>query len=785
MNFPRILWKQPFFSISAILIIAIGISLSTTASSLVKSLLFTPIPAVHSNELNRVNNGEGWGVISPPDTRDILNELSDVGLFSYSLERNIECVTDQMQFMADACEFQGDAMTILGWETLVGRTLSAKDLSASAPPVVVISNHLWKTRFGESSDVMSSFIELNGKTFAIIGVLRPEFDRINRMQKSDLWFSYFHTSEDWKYDNRNWSDQRLIVRISTKKMLVEIQNRLDLVSAHLRKKYADTSGSLHPKIISENEAIAKSFPKLAGKGKIIAALIAALLLIASLNVGNMLLANTYRRKQDFVIRRAIGASSIRLVKLILGESFTLSVMGGLLGVALSFVLIRLAGQLDFGVDIDLKLDFSTLGIATLLILLTGLLSGAIPAYQLGIGAIGSILNEGGSRGSHLSKSTRFLLASQIAFSTVLLSCGLFFYTSLHSSMRLDPGYDTENLAFFKFHMQAVTKERRNPAAKAMSDKITALPGVEIAGVGSWGPLRGGGHTKIWTEDFTPESHPDLTDSVWFFALPGYFEALGVPIVKGRTMEQGDVVFPFRNAIINETMAARFWPNTEALDQSFYPWGNASEQPVRVVGICKDHSMRPWQSPKPTFYLSEARAHNVMHVRCVGHPSTVAYTINRTLRDPNNEFVCDDLILFEDFQRDAFRDIQSTLSVIAALTIAALLLSSLGTFYITKHYVHLSRKDMCIRLAVGIHPRALVRFVVLRNMGIVLIGLVVGVLLSLMTIWHIELLIPGTENLHIPLITGVVGIMILLAGIASYFPARHVLLIQPSEVLKEI
>lgn len=785
MMIPRIIKNRPMFCLAVISVVSLGIGVSTAASSVINALLFKPIPTIDYGSIYRIDAGTEYGALTPVDARDLMDVLEqDFSVFSYVHERNMECSYQSEKFLADTCQLQGDPMETLKWTPIRGRVLTKEDMKPGAPPALMVSYEFWKTRLGATPDAVGSLIEINEDTFEIVGILEPQYDRLNRMRSADLFYSYYYTSEDWKYDNRGWEDQHMVIRIPTNEKMVEVEEKLARTSAELRAKYKYSATYLMPRVISENDAVAKSYSKLYEKGKVITFLVAALLLIASLNVGNMLLANVYRRQHEFAIRRALGASSNGLLKIIFGESFLMTGAGGILGVFVAYILIHLAQHLDFGADLELKMDAIILRNALILTLLVGFLSALIPSFQIVYGSFNISLREG-TRTSNVSIPAKVLLVFQVAFSATLLVCGLMFYVSLNASLSLWPGYETEHLLGFRFYMQNVPSDHKKTVADEVVRKIQEIPGVDEVGIGMSGPFRGAGGTQISTGDMTPQAYPELTRTGYFFALPGYFKAMGVPIIRGRDLEESDIQYPHISAVINESMVERFWPKQEALDQYFYPWGNIGEDPVRVVGICRNYMMRSWDTDTPVFYLPEYLSQCTVHVRWKGDENHVREQINRLIRDSGNPYIAGELMDFSVFQIEAFRDTRSTLYVIGFMAITSMGLSFFGTYYITRNYVRNCRKDMSIRLSLGAKPSYLLWFAMGRCMGIVSFGLVIGLVLSRFTTLQIQDSVSGVEGYGLLLTIVAFGGMALVAALASYLPSRELLRIHPSEVLREL
>ena len=301
-----------------------------------------------------------------------------------------------------------------------------------------------------------------------------------------------------------------------------------------------------------------------------------------------------------------------------------------------------------------------------------------------------------------------------------------------------------------------------------------------------GPLRGAGSTKVFADGFfDPKTHPNVTQAKWFFILPGYFETLDIPILKGRGFHNGEVGFPFQGVIINETMAKHFWAGENPLEKSFYPWGKIGEDPVKIIGICKDFMLRPWEERQPTFFLAEAQSDNTMYIRYKSDEATIRSQMNEIVRNFDNRVLLKEPQEYSDFQKSAFRDTSSTFFVISVVAFTSLLISFCGTFYMTKNFVRNSQKDMSIQLAIGAKPLGLLWFSVRRCLLIVVWGLLTGVVITLVSMDAFREYIPGTESYEYLIIFSAACGLMLIAFSACYFPSRSILKIHPSEILREL
>lgn len=566
-----------------------------------------------------------------------------------------------------------------------------------------------------------------------------------------------------------------------------MQTRLTALSDRLRTDYPGNDISPTGFILKADAvAAAEELGDLLAKGYIVAALIAGLLLVACFNVGNMLLANAYRRQREFAVRQSFGATPAHLFRLLLGESMSIALLGGALGTVAAFGLTHVVDQLDFGRTIEVVFDQRALGLALLVTVLLGLGGGLVPALQMSFRPFGEHL-QAGARGTVSTRVAQGLIVGQVAFCAVLLTCCFLFLQSLRASLQWEPGIGTDRLVYADVHLKSVAGERRKPVIRDLLERVRALPGVESAGMARMQPLRGASSTQIRTARFDPAVEADRCFAQSTFAVDGWFPSLEVPFLAGHDFRLDEIMYPFKNAIINEAMRERFWPdltNQEALGAEFFPWGGDGDK-LRIVGVVRNFSVAPWVEPRPFFAVGHYENRLTLHLRTQGDPRAVLGSLDALLRGPRNEFVASGVEFFPDAQARAFVDVDSTLRVIGTLAGAALLLAACGTWFMTRQFVRLQRKELCICLAIGATPGGLLWRTVRRSAALAVGGLVIGGVMSFWLARYLRDVLPGTDGDATLAFVAVVAVTAVVSLIASYLPARRVLSIQPREVLNEV
>ncbi|EDY83584.1 efflux ABC transporter, permease protein [Verrucomicrobiia bacterium DG1235] len=779
----RALAKRPGFTLAAISIVALGIALATTVASVVDALIFRPIPVANIEALHRVNGNLFGGALPAPDVRDII-ERTDAPAFSYGHRFSVEYALDKNAGLIVLCELQGQTFETLQWTPEKGRLLQPDDYLRGSEPVTVISHSFWQNELAARPSVIGESLLLNGKPFRVVGILKPQFHRLHRTIKPHAYTALVHTFEDWVYDRRGYYCQTMLARLDSPAALPAYQTQLDQAAAYIDDINAGERDNRSLAPLAETAAARENAAETAQQSFIIIGLVAALLLITCFNVGNMLLSNAYRREREFAIRRSVGAAPLQIVRQLFTESMAVSLLGGVLGIALSLWLVQLADDLPFAQYVDVRFNASTLAIAIAAILITALISGLLPAWHLARGNSADALKRGG-KASRVNLSAKLLVVAQVALSSTLL-CAAFLYTlSLKKSLDFDPGIDADQLAYFEASLQSVPQNRRRQVAQDLRAKLANIPGVETASFATSRPFREYGTSHINTDRFKSNEEEDHCASGYTYVSADYFKSLGVPILSGRDFREGEAVWPFEVALVNQAFERRFFPDSSAVDQTFKPWGGDEQPPVRIIGVFKDYPSEPWTEPRPLFALTQAQSRVTYHLRSTSDPRSILNTIETITRDPSNEFVAREVLFFTDAQKRSLRNERSALVVLGTLAVSALLLSSVGIWYTTRQFVRQSQKELSIRLALGAAPSNLLKLTLRRSLALIGTGLVLGIILSFVTARWIQSALQGvsaTDPLPYLLMAATLFAVALLA---TYLPARNALKADPRDALTEV
>lgn len=774
----RRLFKTPAFVLTAIAIVAIGISLTTTAISVVDALIYRPPPAEDASEIARVYSSFPDGAISPPNFRDI-QEQASFPVFSYAYESGVQFARQQTRRLVLLGEVSGNLFRGLGWRMELGRPIEPDDDAPGSEPVAALAYRFWRNELGADPAIVGKLVTLNGRSFRVIGVVEPKFDRLDRLREPEVWIPHRHVFADWKLDNRNWRGYSVTARISSDRSLASADLEAQEIAARLREQYRVDNHSLEINVVPERKINDSS---LVARSLTVLGVVASLLLVACFNLGNMLLANAYRRQREFAIRRSVGASPRHLFAQLLGESLSISLIGGLVGGLLAVLLLRQASSLLPAAGQDFGVSWSSLAIAGALATLTGLVSGAVPALQMSLSNTHETMKRG-SRGSGMSKATSALLVGQIAISLALLVCAAFFYLSLRASWNYEPGHRTDNLVYFETSMQSLEKNDKETVPMELKRQLEALPGVVSVGISTLEPLAGTRWTYVATDRFKPAEEPDQCSSAFAYASHGYMETMEIPILEGRDLEESD--YSWWNpqvALINESFRDRFWPDGGAIGSQFYPWGREGEATLRVVGVYRDFSTEPWKETKPMFLVPQPVEQNYFTVKSEGPTASALLAIERLARDFSPEVTATAFQSYDEAMRRVFNDVLVTLVILGVLGGAGVLLSFVGIWQATRQHIQQRRKELIIRLAIGAPSQALLWKAIGRCMKLNFMGLAAGAAVSFVIARLIRHAYQGVSYTNLAVYLVAVAFLGVVAFVACYFPASSVLRMRPRQVL---
>ncbi|HEY1251611.1 MAG TPA: ABC transporter permease [Thermoanaerobaculia bacterium] len=792
----RMIAKSPGFSAVAIAVLALGIGANTAIFSVVHAVLLRPLPFPEPDRIVFVPHvpppeifpGRKTFAVSPAN---YLDWKSQNGVFESMAAWGPDSVAlTGMGRPEDvpAAAVAPDFFAVLRIKPLLGRTLVAGE-DEPGHRVVVLSEALWKTRFGGNPAAVGSTAVLNGESYTIVGVL-PAAQTFP--EDARLWIPLVWTAEEKAI--RGIHDFEVVARLKPGVTVARAQAEMNVLSSRLAEQYPKDDKGWGAAVIPLHEEIVGDVkPAL----MVLLGAVGFVLLIACANVANLVLAKTVGRRKEIAVRAALGASRGRIVRQLFAETILLALAGGALGLLLAGACVRMivgfvGDQLPHAAAVGVNgavLAF-TLGIS----LVTGVLAGVLPGWRLtGANPIESLKQGGRSDADAGSPAVRgALVAAEVALALMLMVGAGLLVRSLGKLRGVDPGFEPRHLLLGTTSIPDArypTPEARNAFYENVLERIRALPGVVAAGAINTVPLTEGGSTQPVAIEGAPAATLAEQPEVAVRNLtPGTLAALRIPLRRGRDFTAADSEKSKPVILITEAMARKFWPGQDAVGKrltlTFNP-GVVRE----VVGVVGDVKLRGVSHVEPiaAVFVPEAqlpRYTMTLVVRTAAEPRSLASAVTAAVQALDPDQPVTDIQTMEQHAGDALTHTRFTMLLLAAFAGLALLLSAIGIYSVLAYAVRRRTREIGIRMALGAQPLDVVRLVVLQGMRPALIGLVIGLAGSLAFGRAVSSLVFGVRPTDPATFGAVAGLLMGVALLACALPARRATRVEPTEALQE-
>lgn len=800
----RTLLKQPGFVAIAALSLAIGIGANTAIFSAVNSLLLEPLPGIDRPdrivELGRTREGRGFDTFSYPDFLDLreqagpLEGLAGVRMESMSLSRD-GAGERVFGVLVSASYFR-----VLGVEPALGRLFAPEeDVGIGEHPVAVVSHRFWRNRLGGDPDVVGSTLRLNRHTFTVVGVAAPEFRGHMAGLVPDVWvpivqYAVLTRSDDTIFQNRGASWFQAIGRLTPGATVDQADAAVKAVVGRLAEAHPRTNARRSARVIPLGPVPGGGRGPVTGFLAVLMGLVGLILVITCVNVAGMFLARATAREKEIAVRLALGSGRGRLVRQLITEGLVVFVLAGAVGVALAAWGVELLSvdALPFPVEVSLDLspDLRVLAFAAAATLGTGILFGLIPALQATrLDLVPSLKDEALTPGSRGGWLRRILVAGQVTLSLVLLVGAGLFVRSLQRASEIETGFEARGAYTTSIDLSLEGYEdaaEGRAFQERLLEGIRAIPGVEDAALAGDLPLdMTRNSTMAYPEEW--EGERSWVNVDFNVASAGYFEALRIPLLRGRTFTAADREEAERVAVVSRTFVREVWPGEEALGRRFRFGGD--EAPfVTVVGVVEDvKNQLLTEEARPFVYLPLAqryRANTSVVVRAptLSHETSVR-SLERTILDQDPSLSMTPVMELRRVTEVGILPQRLAAGLTGALGLLALLLSGIGTYGVVAQAVSRRTREMGIRMALGAGRGRVAREVLASGMWLALPGLVIGAILALGMGHLLRRFILGVSPTD-PLTLTVVGAALLgVVFLGSWVPARRAAWISPSEALR--
>lgn len=795
----RALLRSPGFAIVAVLTLALGIGATTTIFSAVNGVLMRPLPYEDPGQLVRLLSHlstTGFGPVAYLDVLDYRSQstlLEDAAAYD---EWTAALTEGDAPERVDGASVTSSFFRVLGVHPWLGRYFRPAEDSIGHDPAVVLSHGLWTRRFGGDRDIVGREIPINGTQYLVVGVTPPDFEDPSLTdagsQPPQLWRvtpPYFNAKDS----DRSSKSFAAVARLRKGVAVSAARTELSGIAARLALQYPEANAGRGVRVVTLKEQITAP---VRGSLLLLLAATGLLVLIACVNIANLMLARAIGRSREMALRTALGAGRGRLARQLLAESLLLAAIGGAVGILLahwsSAAIVAFAGE-SLARSSQIRIDGRVLGFALLATLITGLGFGLLPAMQTSLTNAHAALKEG-SRGSAGRAANRFrnvLVAAQVAISVVLLASAGLLLRSLWSLENVDPGFRAAGVLTLqvdpvgaKYASDTVLEQLYSRAF----EQLSVLPGVQTVGTVDILPMSGGfnGMGVLFLD--RPAPKPAEEPSVETRAVsPNLFTALGIPVRKGRAFSQDDRFGAPNVAVVDDAMARRFWPGQSPIGKRIAVFDRTEWEVVGVVGSVRQFTLD--QSPAATLYLPRLQVQKfiggsaIVVLRTAGDPESLASSARSALRTVDPYVAVSsvqpiDRVVGATLLSQRLRT--ALLSVFAAI---ALVIGVVGIYGVVAYGVSRRMTEFGIRIALGAQRNQIVRMVMLQSMRPTLAGMAVGIVGAIVAGRALTGLLFGVSAIDPVTYAGVVIGLGTAAVVAAYVPARRATRANPIVALK--
>jgi predicted permease len=815
----RRLGKSPGFTAVALLTLALGIGLNSAVFSLVNAVLFRPMPVDEPDQLVRIYSWQPGDFtehlpMSFPDLLDLRERCQSyeemIG-FSFSfLALEIE---DQSQLIIGEM-VTGNYFEMLGVPALLGRTFTAADdQPGSAEKVVVLSHAAFKSRFGADPGVVGRQVRINGYSFDIIGVASPEFNGLTPGITPELWFPITNspviralpttragstTPGLNRIEDRDLRWHWVMGRLQPEVSPAQAAAELSTVVSGLQQEFPDTNADRGMMLLpaSQVRIIPAVDSSLQSGSWIVMGIVALVLLIASANLANMLLARALSRRQEIAARLAVGASRGLLIRQLVIESLVLALLGGGLGLLIALVTNQVFNslslpmpiQLSLGLAIDLRVVLFTFVISSIAAVAFGL----VPAFDATRADLATALHGearliSGSRQRQRIRS--MLVVAQVALALLLLVSTGLSLRSLQNASRIDPGFDPNGVVVARFApgLQGYDRAQSKEFFDRLLERVQALPGVDSASYASHVPAT---VLEFYGELVMPDGEESAPVGEWHridaaTAGPGYFKTLQIPVLEGRTFSDWDREESQRLTVVNQTLAELFWPGESAIGQKIHI--DEVGRLFEVVGVVGNGKYRTLgEKPRPFLYtgLSQYGLDALMlMVRTSGQVDAPLTAIREAARAIDSKMAVSELCTLMEKMSPSMMLPRVGATLFGVFGLIGLLIATTGIYGVMAYAVSQRTHEIGVRVAMGASPGDILRLVIPDGLRLTAVGLGLGLAMAAVATRVLESLLYGVSSTDLMTFAGVPLVIALVALVACYAPARRATGVNPVVALR--
>ena len=805
----RMLAKNPGFTTVAVLSLALGIGATSTIFSVMNAALLRPLPLENPDQLVKLwssRSRTGFGPISYPNYKDYRDQNHVfTGLAASSPARPMNLSGRGTPTQVNGTPVSGDYFSVLGVRPVLGRGfLPAEDRTPGTHPVVVISHGLWQGRFGSDPNVVGAIVVLNGQPFTVVGVAPKGFTgaSVGSPRRTDVWYPLMWDFHDMWGAERGLGVLALVGRLKAGISLDQAQADMSILADQIERAYPGMSINwrrLGVTVVSELRGRPVEVRRLRRSAAFMMTVVGLVLLIACVNVTNMLLARAVDRRKEFGIRLAMGSSRRRLVRQLLTEGLLLATVGGSVGLVVStWTAEALRPFLPFGAgQFDPGLDGRVVGFVVTVVLVAAVIVGLAPALRAStpdlVRELKGTASPGGPARSRLRSP---LVAAQIATSVVLLIGAGLFVRSLQHLNTAELGFDPRNvlLANVNLRLQGYDEAKVNVFSRQLLERLAGIPSVQSVSSGTQmlNPGRGPIYRTRVSEGQEPAPEGEGISVPINMVGTHYFRTMGIPLMRGRDFSEEDEAANADVIVINETMARQFWAGEDPIGKRLvipHPqFFTFERRTAEVVGLAQDTEMNVFTEDRepllylPAYWEPAPGGDLSIILRTDIDPAGVVTALRGAVASLDPDLVVEVSTVTEWIQSN-FGSQRASASLSGIAGLLAVLLAIIGVYAVMAHAASQRTHEIGIRMALGAQSRGVLALVMREGMVTTLMGVAIGVGAAF---WVTRLIasqlhgVTATDPATFAMVTvGLTGVALL----ACYIPARRATKVDPLVALR--
>jgi putative ABC transport system permease protein len=787
----RMLLKKPGFTVVAVIALALGIGANAAIFSVVNAVMLRSLPYSDPDRLvvlreNKLPQFPEFSV-SPGNFLDwqkqntVFEKLTAVRGFSYNL---VDTGSEPERLRG--ARISAGLFEMLGVKPAQGRTFTAEEDTPGHENVVILSNGLWQRRFGADPNILGRSLMLNSTSYTVIGVMPPTFQFPDR--ETELFTPIAFDAKQAEQHGAHYISA--IGRLKPGVTIEQARTEMSAIAARLAQQYPDSNTGWGVSLFQMQEYEAREIkPALL----ILLGAVALVLLIACANVANLLLARATARQREIAIRTALGASRWRVVRQLLTESVLLALVGGGLGLLLAIwgtdLLLALAPK-DLPRGQGVTLDGRVLAFTILITLLTGVVFGLVPALQASRPNLNETLKEGGrgpTGGHHRVRGS--LVITEVALALVLLIGAGLLLRSFYRLQQVDPGFNPKNALTIALSLPGKKYAEDDQQAAFFAqliEQVSTMPGVVSVGATQSLPIHDDYVLGFNIQGRPPDPPGEEPNTNYYAVSPGYFKAMGISLLRGRLFTEQDKKDAPRVAVINETMAKKFFPGEDPIGKGI----NVTNGPERfreIVGIVSD--VKQYGLDQPTTaqtyepFLQEPFSGMTLIVRTEGDPTALNSTIRSQVLSIDKDQPISRIRPLEQIVYESVAKQRFSMLLLGVFAVVALILAAVGLYGVMSYAVTQRTHEIGIRMALGAQQKDVIRLVVGQGMVLALIGVVIGLVASFALTRVMATLLFNVSATDPLTFLAIPALLTVVALAASFVPARRAMRVDPMIALR--